>query len=223
MGRIAFVQVCSFSKSAPISCSGWPVTCAVSSRSQLATLPGAEKPSVFAKRRSIRGREHGIRAQSVCMPGSTNVRANLPSTPNRGRESRLRTAVLVSGGGRSLENLCERISTNELTGVQICVVIASKKTAGAVQRAERFNIPVRVVRMKDHAGDSGRFSDAVTAVLVEHNVDLVVLAGWMHFYQIPDTFAGKVINIHPSLIPAFCGKGYYGHLVHEAVVSSGAL
>lgn len=130
----------------------------------------------------------------------------------------VRVGILVSGGGRSLENVCERIANGTLKGLDICVTIASKKTSGAIARAQKFAIPTKVIRMRDHDGHTESFSEAVSTVLDEFNVDLVVLAGWMHFYLIPDRYAGKVINIHPSLIPAFCGKGYYGRHVHEAVV-----
>lgn len=131
----------------------------------------------------------------------------------------LRLAVLVSGSGRSLENICQKIETSQLTGCQVCVVVTSKSTAAAVQRAEKYHIPTRVVRSKDFPGGVRPFSDAISAVLDDFGVDLVVMAGWLHFYQIPPRYDGKVINIHPSLIPAFCGKGFYGKRVHEAVVS----
>lgn len=134
----------------------------------------------------------------------------------------LNTGVLVSGGGRSLENICARIADGRLTGLSVSVVIASKKTAGALARAEKFDIPSRVVRPRDFDHDSDRFSEALSTVLDEFQVDLVVLAGWMHFYRIPDRFSERVVNIHPSLIPSFCGKGFYGHYVHQAVLDYGA-
>lgn len=136
------------------------------------------------------------------------------------RNSPLKIAVLISGGGRSLENICERIEAGTLTGCEISVVIASKKSAGGIQRAERFGIPTRVLRMRDFDNNTELFSCKVSNLLDEFSVDLVVLAGWMHFYLIPPRYEGKVINIHPSLIPAFCGKGYYGQRVHDAVVSA---
>jgi phosphoribosylglycinamide formyltransferase 1 len=136
------------------------------------------------------------------------------------RRPLVRTGVLVSGGGRSLENICERIEAGSLTGISIDVVIASKASARALQRARRFGIETRVVQPGDYGHDSERFSDAVSGVLNSFNIDLVVLAGWLHFYRIPVHFVNKVLNIHPSLIPAFCGKGFYGHRVHEAVVSA---
>jgi phosphoribosylglycinamide formyltransferase 1 len=136
------------------------------------------------------------------------------------RRQLVRTGVLVSGSGRSLENICERMEAGTLTGISIDVVIASKASAGAIQRARRFGIETRIVQPGDYRHDSERFSEAVSEVLDSFNIDLVVLAGWLHFYRIPAHFVNKVMNIHPSLIPAFCGKGYYGHRVHEAVVSA---
>lgn len=127
--------------------------------------------------------------------------------------------MLVSGGGRSLANLCERINNESLRNVSICAVIASKKTAGGISVAESFGLPVHVVREKDFEKGTSGFSDAITAIADKYSVDIVVLAGWMHFYTIPDQYLGRVINIHPSLIPAFCGKGYFGNRVHAAVVS----
>jgi phosphoribosylglycinamide formyltransferase 1 len=129
----------------------------------------------------------------------------------------MRTGILVSGGGRSLENICARVAAGKLVGIDVSVVVASKMTAGALDKAARFSVPTRVVRPRDFA-DSDSFSDAVSAVMDEFRIDLVVLAGWLHFYRIPERYAQKVINIHPSLIPAFCGKGYFGHHVHQAVV-----
>lgn len=126
-------------------------------------------------------------------------------------------AILVSGGGRSLENICEKIDDNHLTNVRVSVVISSKETAAAVNRAQRRDIPTRVLRKKDFETIDA-YSDAISKVCDHYQVHLVILAGWLHFYRIPDRYIGKVLNIHPSLIPAFCGKGFYGHKVHKAVV-----
>lgn len=134
-------------------------------------------------------------------------------------EAPAKVAILVSGGGRSLENICEKIDSAVVNGCKVSLVIASKKSAGAIEKAERRGIPTRVLRLRDFERSTELFSDAISNVLDEYDVDLVVLAGWMHFYLIPSRYEGKVINIHPSLIPAFCGKGYFGHHVHEAVVS----
>jgi formyltetrahydrofolate hydrolase len=161
---------------------------------------------------------------SVCsrtkrnISGRSNVFLGANACATEQRKVPLRTGVLVSGSGRSLENICQRIEDGRLTGIDVNVVISSKASAGALEHAQRFGIESRVMQPRDYESDSDKFSDAISRVLNEFRVDLVVLAGWMHFYRIPDQFMNKVVNIHPSLIPAFCGKGYYGHRVHEAVV-----
>ncbi|KAA8494507.1 Trifunctional purine biosynthetic protein adenosine-3 [Porphyridium purpureum] len=136
----------------------------------------------------------------------------------------VKTAVLLSGGGRSLENLIVRIEQKTLTNVEIACVIASKPSAGGIERARARSIPTHVIRPRDFEGEDTvqRFSAAINDVLDRHAVELVVLAGWMHFYLIPTRFEHRVINIHPSLLPSFCGKGYYGEKVHKAVLDFGA-
>lgn len=136
----------------------------------------------------------------------------------------VRTAVLVSGGGRSLVNLLQRLADGRLSQLAIVLVIASKASAGALRHASAAGIPTAVVSLRDHrdaADPAASHSDAVSAALDGAGVGLVVLAGWLHFYAIPDRYAGRVLNVHPSLIPAFCGRGYYGAHVHEAVVAFG--
>lgn len=144
--------------------------------------------------------------------------ARLDGGTTEANENLKRLAVLVSGGGRSVENICERIDSGRLCRCEVSVVVCSKQSAGAIDRVSRFGIPTRVVRLIDYDKSVEKFSNAVSDVLDAFNVDLVVMAGWMHFYRIPDRYLGRVINIHPSLIPAFCGKGFYGTRVHEAVV-----
>jgi phosphoribosylglycinamide formyltransferase 1 len=112
----------------------------------------------------------------------------------------LRAGVLVSGGGRSLENICERIANGRLTGIDVSVVVASKQTAGALDKAARFGVPTRVIRPRDFV-DTDAFSAEISAVMDQYQVELVVLAGWLHFYHIPDRYTHRVLNIHPSLIP----------------------
>lgn len=146
--------------------------------------------------------------------------AHLSGQGTKDGEGLKRLAVLVSGGGRSVENICERIENGQLCRCRVCVVICSKQNAGAIDRINRFEIPTRVVRLADHSKDVEKFSIAISDVLDSFNVHFVLMAGWMHFYRIPDRYLGRVINIHPSLIPAFCGKGFYGARVHEAVVRS---
>jgi phosphoribosylglycinamide formyltransferase 1 len=176
-------------------------------------------PPAFAAPPAVAGARAGQRsARTRACRRRTSVCAASAATAGQP----LRTGVLVSGGGRSLENLCARIADGRLTGIDVTVVVASRATSGALGRAATYGVPARVVRPVDYDRDAARHSDAVSAVLDEFRVDLVVLAGWLHFYLIPDRFARRVVNIHPSLIPAFCGKGYFGHHVHQAVLDFGA-
>jgi len=127
--------------------------------------------------------------------------------------------VLLSGSGRTLGNFFEKIDAGELP-VEIAIVIGSRDDAYGLVRAQERNVPTQVIRPKDYH-DENAFSEAITKALVDRDVELVALAGFMHFYQVPDEFKNRVINIHPALIPSFCGKGSYGHHVHEAVVKYG--
>ncbi len=131
----------------------------------------------------------------------------------------LRIAVLLSGSGTSLENLCEQIDVHRVPG-QVCVVIASKPNAFGLNRARRRDIPAVAISPKDHS-DVSRFNDAIHAVLDEHEIDLVLLLGFLSPFETRGRFDGRTLNVHPALIPAFCGKGFYGHRVHEAVLEAG--
>ena len=133
---------------------------------------------------------------------------------------RIRLGVMLSGGGTTLENICNHIDRGDLPA-EVAVVVSSLSKVKGVERARRRGIPVHVVRRKDHATLES-FSDAVNAHLDAARVDLVCLAGFMVMWKIPPRYEGRVMNIHPALIPSFCGKGMYGHLVHEAVVAKGA-
>lgn len=131
----------------------------------------------------------------------------------------LRVAVLLSGSGTSLENLCERIDAGEVPA-RVCLVIASRADAFGLERARRRGIPAVAVPRKEHP-DVGEFNDAIHAVLAEHPVDLVCLLGFLSPFETRGRFDGRALNLHPALIPAFCGKGFYGRRVHEAVLESG--
>ncbi len=135
-------------------------------------------------------------------------------------EKKLKLAVLLSGGGTTLQNILEHIDAGELPA-RVVTVIGSKPGAYGLERARRNNIDTHVIRRKDFA-DTAAFSDEITGTLKPYEPDLILLAGFMLLYRIPEEFMGKVMNIHPALIPAFCGKGYYGHHVHEAVLECGA-
>jgi formyltetrahydrofolate-dependent phosphoribosylglycinamide formyltransferase len=128
-------------------------------------------------------------------------------------------AVLLSGEGTSLENLCERIDAGEVPA-EVAVVIASKEGAGGLARARRRAIPAFAVARKGFAS-AADFNDALHAVLDEHRVDLVALLGFLSPFELRGRYEGRTLNVHPALIPAFCGKGFYGHRVHEAVLATG--
>jgi formyltetrahydrofolate-dependent phosphoribosylglycinamide formyltransferase len=131
----------------------------------------------------------------------------------------LRVAVLLSGAGTSLENLLERIEAGEVPG-EVALVIASKSKAGGLERARRRGIPAVAIPRREHP-DVADFNDRIHAELERHDVDLVAMLGFLSPFETRGRWNGRVINVHPALIPAFSGKGYYGQRVHEAVLESG--
>jgi formyltetrahydrofolate-dependent phosphoribosylglycinamide formyltransferase len=133
--------------------------------------------------------------------------------------NRLRLAVLISGGGTTLQNLIDRIADGSLPAA-IAVVVASRADAGGLERAHAHGIPAVVVARADHP-DVDRFNDALHAALGAHAVDLVVFGGFLSPLQLRGRYTQRVMNVHPALIPAFSGKGFYGMRVHRAVVESG--
>jgi phosphoribosylglycinamide formyltransferase-1 len=139
--------------------------------------------------------------------------ANVPKRP-------MRISVLLSGGGSTLENLLQRIGDGRLPGVEIVQVVSSRAGVRGVAIAEAAGLSPRVISPADHA-DSAAFSAALTAAVRAAAPDLVVMAGFLSFWQIPPDFEGRVVNIHPALLPAHGGKGLYGRRVHEAVLRSG--
>lgn len=129
-------------------------------------------------------------------------------------------AVLLSGSGRTLQNFIDRIRDGSLNA-KIHIVISSEPDAYGIERAKEHNIPTAIVRFDDFK-DVNSFSEAITKEIEKYPIDLITLAGFIRFYRIPDKYLGRVMNIHPGLIPAFCGKGYYGERVHKAVLEYGA-
>ena len=132
----------------------------------------------------------------------------------------VRLGVLISGGGRTLQNLIDRIGDGSLPA-RIEVVVSSDPAAPGLERARRHGLPAEVVPRRRYP-DAQSFSRAVTEVLERYPIDLVLLAGFVHLYLFPPKWAGRVLNIHPALLPRFGGKGFYGRRVHEAVLRSGA-
>jgi phosphoribosylglycinamide formyltransferase-1 len=131
----------------------------------------------------------------------------------------LRVAVLLSGSGTSLENLFEHIEQRGLPARVVCV-IASKESAGGLARAQRRGVPALAIPRKKFA-DVRSFNDAIHAELAKHQVQLVACLGFLSIFEPRERYRGRAINVHPALIPAFCGKGMYGHHVHEAVLARG--
>ena len=122
-------------------------------------------------------------------------------------------SVLVSGGGTNLQALIDKVESGELAGAEIVQVISSREGVFALERAAKAGIKGKVI--KD--------TDGLLEALAEENTDLVVLAGYMKVLAPPviDAYRGRIINIHPSLIPKYCGKGFYGKRVHQAVLDGG--
>ncbi len=134
----------------------------------------------------------------------------------------LNIAVLVSGGGTNLQALIDAQNRGEIKNGRITCVVSSKANAYALERAEKNGISTRVIARNEY-GDIHSYTAAVTNALLEEKADLIVYAGFMTILdkQIVDAFRGKMMNVHPALIPSFCGKGFYGLHVHEAVLASG--
>ena len=130
--------------------------------------------------------------------------------------------VLVSGGGTNLQALIDSQKRGELGNGKITCVISSKADAYALKRAEENNIKTRVLVRKEY-NDIASYSKAVRDALVEEKADLIVYAGFMTILDenVCDTFENKMINVHPALIPSFCGKGFYGLHVHECALEKG--
>ncbi len=130
----------------------------------------------------------------------------------------IRLAVCVSGEGTTLQNLIDRIKARRLRA-QIVQVVASRPRIGAIARAEAARLPLALANY--NARTRKEFSASVFDPIRHAKADLVILGGFLALLQIPRDYKGRVINIHPALIPAFCGKGFYGSKVHEAALATG--
>lgn len=133
--------------------------------------------------------------------------------------SPIKLAVLVSGSGTTLQNLIDQINTRQLHAT-IPLVIGSRADLVGLQRARDAGLPYCVVDRREYA-DCASFSRRVFDLCDDAKVDLVCLAGWLCLLELPNTFAGRVMNIHPALLPSFGGKGMYGSKVHQAVLAHG--
>lgn len=134
----------------------------------------------------------------------------------------LRIAVLVSGGGTNLQAIIDAIAAGKITDTEIAAVISNNRNAYALERAKQAGIKDIVVSPKDFE-TRDVFNENLLKILQEVNPDLIVLAGYLVVIPeiVIDAFENRIINIHPSLIPAFCGTGYYGLKVHEAALKRG--
>ncbi len=122
----------------------------------------------------------------------------------------LKMAVLLSGSGRTLDNFHERIKAKTLQA-DIQVVISNSVAALGLEKAEKYGYPAL------HAVGN----KAINSILADYDIDIVVLAGYLKLYEPPEQLKQRVLNIHPALLPSFCGAGMYGHFVHEAVKARG--
>ncbi len=131
-------------------------------------------------------------------------------------------AVLVSGGGTNLQAILESERRGENPNGKVTLVVASKPGVYALERAKSFGVPGVVVRRKDYA-TAEEFDAALLNVLREHHIDLVVLAGFLSVLgpSVIAAYPDRILNVHPSLIPSFCGPGFYGLRVHEAALERG--
>ena len=143
-----------------------------------------------------------------------------PSGPPAEPISPIRIAACVSGGGTTLRNLLDRIDAGTLDA-RVVRVVASRPGIAAIEKAEQARIPVAVADAARRRTDLDAFSASVFDPIRESRADLVVLAGFLALVKIPADFRGRVINIHPGLIPSFCGRGYYGERVHQAALDYG--
>lgn len=134
----------------------------------------------------------------------------------------LRIAVLVSGGGTNLQAIIDGVEQGKITNTEICCVISNNPGAYALKRAEKHKIEGVCISPADYRTRE-EFHDALLNKLLDLQVDLIVLAGCLVVIppSIVRAFPGKIINVHPALIPSFCGTGYYGLKVHEAVLKRG--
>ena len=134
----------------------------------------------------------------------------------------MKIAVLVSGGGTNLQAIIDAINAGKITDAEICLVLSNNKNAYALERAEKAGIPALARSPKDYASRD-LFNDALLEAVRKSGAELVVLAGFLCVIppKMVEAYPDRIINIHPSLIPSFCGTGYYGLKVHEAALERG--
>lgn len=134
----------------------------------------------------------------------------------------LRVAVLVSGGGTNLQAIIDRVADGTITNTELAVVISNNPGVKALERAAKAGIPAECISPKNYE-TRAEFNQALIEAIDSYQVDLIVLAGFLVVIppEMIEKYENRIINIHPSLIPAFCGTGYYGLKVHEAALARG--
>jgi len=127
---------------------------------------------------------------------------------------------LVSGGGTNLQAIIDAYKSGGITNGRLALVLSSNPNAYALERASKNNIPTCVIKKGD---DREAFSDSILAKLTEEKIDIIVLAGFMHILggELIKKYENKILNVHPALIPSFCGEGFYGLRVHKAALEKG--
>lgn len=133
--------------------------------------------------------------------------------------AKLRVAVLLSGNGTTLQNILDRSAAGELD-IEVVCVVSSRADAYGLERARAAGLPAIPVVRKGYP-DHASYSKAIWDAVEPHQPGLVVLAGFMSLISVPEAYYGRIMNVHPALIPAFCGKGMYGHHVHAAAIERG--
>lgn len=134
----------------------------------------------------------------------------------------LRVGVCVSGGGTNLQAIIDKVENGTITNTELCVVISNNAGAYALERAKAHKIPAICISPKDYESREA-FNEAFLDTVDSYHLDLIVLAGFLVVIppKLVERYANRIINIHPSLIPSFCGTGYYGLKVHEAALARG--
>lgn len=155
---------------------------------------------------------------AVCrQPSKQEIPSN--KIPRRMADKPIKLAVLASGSGRTLQNFIDEIAAGRLNA-KINLVVASRPKILALERAAQAGIPNFVVDRRE-IPEIDVFSRQIFTLCDDAGVDLVCLAGWLSLLEIPERYAGRIMNIHPALLPAFGGKGMYGDRVHQAVLAYG--
>ena len=133
-----------------------------------------------------------------------------------------KVAVLVSGGGTNLQAIIDAHKAGKIANCELSLVLSSKPDAYALTRAKDNGIPTEVIAKKDYP-DRAEYTHAITECLKSHGIELVIMGGFMYILspEFTEVFKNRIMNVHPALIPSFCGEGYYGLHVHEAALAKG--